>query len=675
MAMTVRLLVLASALLAGLASCVPPRATYNGVQMSVDDAARAQLDAARAKERAGDLAKAAELYEDLARRFPRADEADEALFGAGGVWEKLGKPLKARAAYETLLDRYPRSDKARLAEARISALGGGSDRELELAREAYGRLPEGQKLQRADELAQAAEKSGDADAALFWRKEAVARATTPAQRDRAQEALRRLVEGLSAVDVERLADREDGSSPAAPLLSWQLALVHQQHRDWDALERALSSFLSRYPDHTYAAKARTLRDSVGNRGVVEPLNVGVVLPLSGPYKAFGQQLLDGIELATKGSGIRLIVRDDKGEPTDAAAAVERLFFEDHVIGILGGVLVTEAQAAAAKADELGIPIVSFSRAEKLVEGSEWVFRDMLTNGEMAEALASFAIERRGMRRFAILYPEIPYGTELRDLFDEHVSRHGGEIRGTQSYADKATTFSDPIRKLVGKENVTGRAEYQRKLAEIRAQNLDARKYRNAVEKMRNSISPRIDFDALFIPDQWRQIALVAPALAFEDVITSWCDAADVDRTRRTTGQDVKPVMLLGANLWNHPELPTRAGKYVNCSVFVDGFHAGSERPEVARFVESFQHAKGRNPGLLEAYGFEASQVMRSSIEADRPTSRRALVDSLLRARDLPGPMGPTSVTGDRELRHPLFFLFIDNGTIREAHVDSPDGAL
>lgn len=667
---------LAGALICGLfAGCVPPRAKYNGVEMSVDDAARAQLEAAKAKAAAGEYEKAAELFDDLARRFPRTDEADEALFGAGKAWESAGKPLKARAAYEQLLERHPDSDKAPQASERVAQLGGGDDRARMAAREKYDALPDGQKLAEAERLAIAAEGAGDAEGALFWRKEAVAQARTPSQKSRADDGLRTLIEGMSALDVERLAPREDASSEAAPLLAFQLAMIHQQRRDWNHLRDALEDFLARYPNHVYGPRARDLLEKIQKVGQVEPRKVGVVLPLSGPYKAFGQQLLDGIQMAAQGSSVDLVIRDDKGEPTDAAAMVERLVYEDHVMAILGGVLVTEAQSAAAKADELGVPFVTFSRAETIIEGSEWIFRDMLTNGEMAKGLASFAMDERGMRHFAVLHPDIPYGTELRDLFAEAVTMKGGEIKGVQAYADKSTTFSEPIRKLVGKENVLNRAEYQRKVAEINAQHLDARKRRNALEKARNSISPLIDFDALFIPDQWRTVALVAPALAFEDVITSWCDAADVDRTRRTTGQNVKPVMLLGANLWNHRELPTRGGKYVNCSVFVDGFWSGSQRPEVALFVEAFSAAKGREPGLLEAYGFEAAHVVRQTIEKARPASRRELVDAMLQVKDLPGPMGATSVTESREVRHPLFYLFIDKGTIREADPHAPDGGL
>ena len=189
------------------------------------------------------------------------------------------------------------------------------------------------------------------------------------------------------------------------------------------------------------------------------------------------------------------------------------------------------------------------------------------------------------------------------------------------------------------------------------------------------MSPVIDFQALFLPDQWKTVALVAPALAFEDVITNWCDTRDIERIEKTTGHRVKPVMLLGGNLWNHRDLPARAGKYVNCSVFVDGFHAGSSRPETVKFVESFRSAKGRAPGLLEAYGHEAAAVVRAVVEGKAPTTRRGFQESLLGVQGMPGPMGPVSVTETREIEHPLYLLTVDRGAIREADVTKPGGAL
>src|SRR5690606_38459106 len=129
-------------------------------------------------------------------------------------------------------------------------------------REAYEALPEGQKLAEAERLAIAAESEGDAERALFWRKEAVDRARTPSQKSRADDGLRTLIEGMSALDVERLAPLEDPTSEAAPLLAFQLAMIHHQRRDWEHLREALEDFLDAYPHHPYGPRARELLEKI-----------------------------------------------------------------------------------------------------------------------------------------------------------------------------------------------------------------------------------------------------------------------------------------------------------------------------------------------------------------------------------------------------------------------------
>lgn len=659
-----------------LQACATHRVvTVDGVEMAEDDAARAELEAARARLAAGEPAEAAALFEQVASRYPSSVEADEALLGAGQAWEKAGETLKARAAYERLVREYGDSDKLEAARARIVALGGERDRELDAAREAYELLPEAERYQAAVKLGGDAEAAGRPDDALFFRQEAVRTARSDAQRKEAAGALTTLVDHkLSFLDVARLAEEVDRDAPAAPLLSAKLARIHLHLREYEKLEEQLSSFLSDFPGDPFAAEARPLLERIRQRGVVIPTKVGVVLPLSGKYRPFGDQIRAGLEVAFAGSGVQVVARDDQGDPSNAAAAVERLVFEDHVIAILGGVLTAEAQAAALKAGELEVPFIGFSRAEDFTQLSEWVFRDMLTNGEMVRALVHYAMDTRGMKRFAVLHPELAYGSEMRDLFWDQVEQRGGEIRGSESYAQDATNFSEPIKKLVGRYYLEERSEYLAKVGELRAKGInDPRVRRNQLEKIRMSLSPVIDFDALFVPDQWKQVALVAPALAFEDVITNWCDTGDIARIERTTRRDVRPVMLLGANLWNNPELPARAGKYVNCSIFVDGFYAGSSRPETARFVALFQGQQGKVPGLLEAHGYDAGGLARLVIEKARPTTRDAFREALLASPAFSGPMGPVAVEPSREVHHALYFLTVDRGTIRETDPQKKEG--
>lgn len=649
--------------------CLPSRMVMQGgVEMSVDEAARAQFVEARRKEEAHAYEEAATRYEEIAFRYPKSEYAEEALYRAGRSWEAVGQKIRARAAYERLLEKGPRSPFAAQAEERLSGLG---DPGLENAMAAYEALPEERRHAEARRLAAEAEEAGSGSAALHWRKQAALTARNASEREASLAALRDLIDRLSPMEVEPLHRAEPRDSIAAPLLAYRLAMVHHERRDWGALEKALERFITAHPGHPLVMEARDLLEKIARRDEVDVRAVGVVLPLSGPYEAYGQQLLRGLEYALKGSELRLVVRDDKGDPLEAEAIVERLLYEDRVVAVIGGVLHDEAQAVAAKADELGLPAISFSPTLSWLDESEWIFRAMLTNEAVAESLAEHVVVERGLERVAILYPDMPYGHEMRDHFEAAVVERGGEVRRVEVYPHDATSFSEPIKKLVGRFEVEKHPEYYQRLGEIRAQNLDARRRRNAIEKMRQSLSPIIDFDVIFLPDQWRTVSLVAPALAFEDVVTNWCDDWEIRKARRTTGHDVRPVMLLGGNLWNHPELPIRGGKYLDCSIFMDGFFAASERPETVEFVRAFEVLHGRVPGLLEAYAAEAGVALRQALETEMPKDRRGLREALATLEG-DGPMGPMWMNEKGEIEHHLYQLSIDEGAIREGEPGQDD---
>jgi ABC-type branched-subunit amino acid transport system substrate-binding protein len=158
----------------------------------------------------------------------------------------------------------------------------------------------------------------------------------------------------------------------------------------------------------------------------------------------------------------------------------------------------------------------------------------------------------------------------------------------------------------------------------------------------------------------------------EDIITNGCDRRDLEKIAKTAGKErreIKTVQLLGGNGWNFNELVERGGKFVNCAVFVDGFFAGSDRKETRAFVADYKKTVGKEPGLIEAVGYDTARILRSIIEVEKPQSRNALREALLRVKDFPGATGRTTINTRREAEKPLFLLTIDRGQIRELDSD------
>jgi ABC-type branched-subunit amino acid transport system substrate-binding protein len=453
-------------------------------------------------------------------------------------------------------------------------------------------------------------------------------------------------------------------------LAMKLARIQLHLRDYPRAEQAAREVWQRWPEGPYAADAKALVDRIARLTFVRPNVLGVAVPLSGPYKRWGDAILQGVGLALEGSTARLAVRDTRGEPDGAASAIEALALEEGAIVVLGGVTNAEADRAAATAEELHLPFVSLSRQEGVTDAGPHVFQNMLTARAQARALAELAMGKRGMRRFAIMYPSISYGVELANAFWDEIEARGGEVRAAETYAADRTTFTPLVKDMVGKHYLDERTDWQEQQQEIAQREKDPFRRRKALEKARERLPPITDFDAIFIPDFASNVRLIAPALAVEDVVTQTCERAEVEKIRKTTGRpDLAPVQLLGANGWDDPSLfemgPGGPGRHVRCAVFVDGFFAASARPETKRFVEVFaKKYPGQTPTILEASAHDAARMARQLVES-RVSTRAALRDGLAQLKGFHGATGDITMGPRRTPEKELFLLTVDAGGVRE----------
>jgi ABC-type branched-subunit amino acid transport system substrate-binding protein len=277
--------------------------------------------------------------------------------------------------------------------------------------------------------------------------------------------------------------------------------------------------------------------------------------------------------------------------------------------------------------------------------------------------------KHGMKRFAIMYPSIPYGVELANAFWDEVDARGGEVRAAETYPADRTTFTPLVKDMVGKHYLDERTDWKDQQKEIAEKEKDPFRRRKALEKAREKLPPITDFDAIFIPDFASNVKLIAPALAVEDVVTQTCEKAEVERIQKNTGRpDLAPVQLLGSNGWNDPSLfdmaPGGPGRHVRCAVIVDGFNAGSARPETKRFVEAFAKKYGQSPTILEASAHDAARMTRQLVEA-RVATRAALRDGLAQLKGFHGATGDITMSPHRTPEKDLFFLTVDGSGVRE----------
>jgi branched-chain amino acid transport system substrate-binding protein len=222
----------------------------------------------------------------------------------------------------------------------------------------------------------------------------------------------------------------------------------------------------------------------------------------------------------------------------------------------------------------------------------------------------------------VLYPQTNYGVELARYFELAVKERGGAVVRQAAYAPGTTDFSAEVKRVFGVK-ATEKIDGRRKVREF---------------------TPTVQVDALFLPDSFESVALIAPYLDY---------------------YSIKGVQLLGANGWNSPRLVQLAGDAVEGAVFVDGFFAGSRKGAAEDFTRRFTEAYGREPGVLSAQAYDAARMLIAAAK-DQGTDREAVAGRLRALKDFRGATGSISFNARREAEKGLFFLTVEDGHIVEA---------
>lgn len=599
-------------------------------------AARVLNERARAAAAAGDREAAIDYYEKLLYFRPSYPRADTVRRRYAKLLNKAGRHADAAAMLQALYENADAgSEQYDLGVALVDAL-----RASEQGSKALQILVE---LQRLPAAAQ--------------------------QQDKISELSLELVDtALDFAEIEALwqdiADDETWRF-VQPAVGFKLAKIYYHVREWDNAEAMLQLIIERFPESTYTETARELLARLEARFTVTPGKIGVLLPLSGRYARFGKRSLAAIELALEGADLDVVVKDTAGDPQQARRAVEELVLNEHVIGIIGPLFSNEAKAAALQAEALSVPILSLSHRAQLPHIGDFVFRTALTVQAQARALARVAFERLGMSRFAILHPRNSYGQDFTHAFWDEVDARKGEIRAVESYPHDQTTFTRQVAKLVGRYWVWARKDYRDEVEELKRQDLPSHRYRAELEELRETLPPVVDFDAVIIPDSARNIGLIAPALAVEDVVLEH-DPEQLEKLEKALGrEELHPVRLLGASTWNTPSLVRSCDHYCEESVFVDAYFPNSPQPRVRDFVGDYKEVTGATPYLSEAQAFDTAGLVRHVVEGRRPASRQVLRSALRKLSNYTGVTGQFHFDEHGEAVKKLFVLTVEEGEIRE----------
>lgn len=551
--------------------------------------------------------KSRQMYRQYLNQHPDGKSVPLALLKSGRLSLKLRDYDAARTAFDRLIRQYPESPlvpQARLANLESFYLQGRYQEVIRQADDLLRTLPAKSQISQVYLLLGDTYMAGNSPVnAVYFYNKAYLNAPEP-DRPAIINKLVAASKPLSAADIRSLLDRVADDRIRGHLM-FRLAENHMDAQEYPAARNVLADFLDEYPDHPKAAEARDLLRRFGGMPIAEEHTVGCLLSLSGQYEAYGNKALKGVELALSQfnardllSTVKLMVKDSGSDPMTAADKVREL--ADAGVSAIIGPIITAPEALRA-ADQMGIPIVTMVQKQGMPQIGEYVFRNFITPQMQVEALVSHAMDRMGLRRFAVLYPEEKYGNIFQQLFWEAVQSRGGEVAAAASYNPNRTDFGGPIGKL--------------------------RRHR---------------YEALFIPDAPSKAGLILPQLRY---------------------YNAPNAQLLGTNLWHHPQMIKMAGEYAQGAIIPEVFFSKSRSLRVGNFVRNYQENFRNMPGFLEAIAYDTAMMVFRACSASQ--SPRDLREELLRIQGYDGVTGRTSFNADGEAQKRLYLLEIKGSTFQE----------
>jgi branched-chain amino acid transport system substrate-binding protein len=616
----------------------PPAASASSNILVAQRQALARAEELRSS---GQLYRAQQAFANFVQQYPSSALTDDAMLALGQISTALGDDRTAQRAYEQLMQRFPTSENVPQAYLELGKLfyqARNYDRSLAALQQALSLTssPERRAVAHYYLGMMARDQQRYAEAITELQLAAATSSDTDLVSQAHTHISNIVRDHLTLADLQQLARQYPATYPGDLVLSRLAQLYREAGNEVDEMA-VLQRFTAAFPDHPEIPVAMARLDELQAAFTTDRTKIGILLPLSGEGSQYGQSALRGVELALTtwqehhpDVELSLVVRDSHNSSMTPSDALRGLVQEAHVIGVVGPLFSQAAFDLAPLTEELRVPLVSsYAPDGQFPALSSYTFRNSLTDALQARFLASYAVHTLNLRRFAVFYPDEPYGVALKDRFIEHIIQLQGEVVAVVPYPPDATDFSAQIKRLGGIDDETLR---------------DLRAGAETVAATALSTTPTLPplYEAIFLPGYYDTVGLIAPELAF---------------------YNITDVQLLGTDGWNAPDIVNIGEQFVEGAIFVDGFFTGSSAPQVQEFVEQFQRRYQTAPNLLAAQAYDAIWMI-AQVLRDGAHTRTQLRDGLLHIQHFAGVSGTIiSMQPDGDANKIPYVLTIRGGQI------------
>jgi branched-chain amino acid transport system substrate-binding protein len=166
----------------------------------------------------------------------------------------------------------------------------------------------------------------------------------------------------------------------------------------------------------------------------EPVKVGLIVPMTGPFASVGKQLDAGARLylaqhgdTVAGRKIELILKDDGGVADTTRRIAQELVVNDKVTVLAGFGLTPLALATAPIATQSKTPaVVMVAATSSVINASPFFVRSSFTLPQVTSGIAEWA-PKNGIRKVVTLVSDYGPGIDSEGSFKARFEEQGGQV--------------------------------------------------------------------------------------------------------------------------------------------------------------------------------------------------------------------------------------------------------
>ena len=342
--------------------------------------------------------------------------------------------------------------------------------------------------------------------------------------------------------------------------------------------------------------------------------LGANYEMTGALAAVAKQTVNGINLAIKqtneqggvlGKQIKLIIADNKSEPSESANAITKLIKNDNVKLVFGSVASSNVLATVQIAHDSKIPLITATATNPSVTMEQdqvrpYVFRTCFIDPFQGEVMANFAAKSL-QAKTAVMYIDSSsdYSKGLAKIFAEKFIANGGMIIGEESFLQKDQDFKSTLTKI-------------------------------------KAINP----DVVFIPAYYEEVGKII-------------------RQAREIG--IKS-QLIGTDGWDDPKLIEIAGlSAVEGTFFSNHYSPQDQDPKVVEFVKAYKAEYNQEPSALAVLGYDCALVVIDAIKRAGSDDPEKIRQALEETKKLQITTGLLSIDNNHNTIKSAVVVEIKNG--------------